>query len=168
MNFRIFQCVALVACTLQGALCFSTQGSSSSKPTALNAKYHENEDQNAVSRRGILSKLGVMGVLPALFPMAAVADGESESFASIAARANQISKELETSTPASEVRKTDKTIYDFSLPIEGTPTPLMDIIKQKFESEKDAKVKAVLVVNIKQDDPVARKNIPELISLVTK
>jgi glutathione peroxidase-family protein len=33
---------------------------------------------------------------------------------------------------------------------------------------KDAKVKAIIVVNIKQDDPAARKTIPELISLAAK
>ena len=34
--------------------------------------------------------------------------------------------------------------------------------------KRDAKVKAILVVNMKQDDPMARKNIPELISLASK
>jgi hypothetical protein len=29
-------------------------------------------------------------------------------------------------------------------------------------------VKAILVVNMKQDDPIARKNIPELIELSQK
>jgi hypothetical protein len=116
-----------------------------------------------------LGALGVSGILTTLSPTPALADEESESFASIAARANQISKELETSTPVSEVRKTDKTMYDFDLPVEGKVTPMMDVIKQQFDaSGNNAKVKAVLVVNIKQDDPVARKNIPELISLVTK
>uniref|UniRef100_A0A7S3QIX7 Glutathione peroxidase n=1 Tax=Chaetoceros debilis TaxID=122233 RepID=A0A7S3QIX7_9STRA len=35
-------------------------------------------------------------------------------------------------------------------------------------TKSDAKVKAILVVNMKQDDPIARKNIPELISLASK
>ena len=43
---------------------------------------------------------------------------------------------------------------------EGTST-VVDV-------KKDAKVKAILVVNMKQDDPIARKNIPELISLASK
>lgn len=49
------------------------------------------------------------------------------------------------------------------------------VVKASAEGEedrtvvkKDAKVKAILVVNMKQDDPIARKNIPELISLASK
>jgi len=91
-----------------------------------------------------------------------------EDFASIAARANKISKEIEQSTSnLGEIRKTEMTMYDFSLPIEGKDVPMMDLINQKFDGD-NARVKAVLVVNIKQDDPIARKNIPELISLITK
>ena len=37
-----------------------------------------------------------------------------------------------------------------------------------YSTTLGSRVKAILVVNIKQDDPLARKNIPELIALVTK
>jgi hypothetical protein len=56
-----------------------------------------------------------------------------------------------------------RTAYDFSLPVAGIQTPFQDIIRNQNNT-----VKAVLVVNIKQDDPVARKNIPELIALAAK
>jgi glutathione peroxidase len=42
------------------------------------------------------------------------------------------------------------------------------MIGQGFSADEGAKVKAIVVVNIKQDDPVARKAIPELISLAAK
>lgn len=175
VNNKIFQCSILLALAVQSALSFSAQQQQShvlSKPTQLTASSNGYDEGDSTSRRGIMSKLGALGIggcLSTLFPTSARAEEESESFASIAARANQISKEIATSTPTSEIRKTDKTMYDFSLPLEGADTTIMDIVKQQFsESGNDAKVKAVLVVNIKQDDPVARKDIPELISLVTK
>jgi glutathione peroxidase len=115
---------------------------------------------------------------------------DNESFASIAERANKMSKEMDAINPQSSSRRmasdstlrpTNQTIYDFTLPIAGIPTPLADIIRQEFNSKQvtipsknetvnyqDAKVKAIIVVNIKQDDPVARKDIPELIALAAK
>merc|ERR1719162_2749190 len=49
------------------------------------------------------------------------------------------------------------------------------MVKQEFSKDEEGKdtkigekVKAILVVNIKQDDPLARKNIPELISMAAK
>lgn len=112
----------------------------------------------------------------------ATAAGEEESFESIAARAASMAVKVE----AEEEKKKEiqakidadpRTVYDFSLPIAGNAVPFTDLIKQEFynvdvegstEVKKDVKVKAILVVNIKQDDPIARKNIPELISLATK
>jgi glutathione peroxidase len=139
------------------------------------------------SRRTLLSSLITVGggaLLLATTPRPALAveqEGESESFASIAARAGRISKELGGSEPRdlpSYIQPTDKSAYDFSLPVAGVQTPFKDVIRQEFSSRTsgidssktvdDAKVKAILVVNIKQDDPVARKTIPELISLAAK
>lgn len=117
---------------------------------------------------------------------------QEEGFESIAARASQMAKAVEkegdssTTTTQSSSSSTDaRTMYDFSLPVAGKDVPLFDLIQQEFYDEKinekeegqsmssstvprDARVKAILVVNIKQDDPVARKNIPELISLAAK
>lgn len=115
---------------------------------------------------------------------------EEEGFESLAARAAQMAKVVpDNQTPSntnankatlgSKPVMDARTMYDFSLPIAGTDVPLMDLIQQEFyenemvvgeggERKRDARVKAILVVNIKQDDPVARKNIPELISLAAK
>ena len=137
----------------------------------LRSLQNDNDNSEALTRRNIvrgLAYVGAGGILSAMIPGVSLA-AETDGFAEIAARANKISKELETAPTSSEMRKTDKTMYDFSLPIEGTAVPFMDLIRQKFDaSGKNPRVKAVLVVNIKQDDPVARKDIPELISLVTK
>ena len=130
-----------------------------------------------VQRRQVLTGLGsamtvflVGGANPALADDAdATTTTSEESFASIAARASQISKEIdkENAQAAANVRKSEKTAYDFELPIEGNAVKFADVIKQEFYDD-GVKVKAILVVNIKQDDPVARKTIPELISLATK
>ena len=152
-----------------GLWSFNKQGGSS--PPVLRSLQNDDALSEVVTRRNILCGLAYVSagsMLSAVIPGVSLA-AETDGFAEIAARANKISKELESAPTASEMRKTDKTMYDFTLPIEGKAVPLMDIIHQKFDaSGKNARVKAVLVVNIKQDDPVARKDIPELISLVTK
>jgi glutathione peroxidase-family protein len=55
-----------------------------------------------------------------------------------------------------------RTIYDFSLPVQGVITPLTTILGD------DPRPLAILVTNIKQDDPLARSDIPQLISLANK
>lgn len=66
-------------------------------------------------------------------------------------------------------------MYDFDLPMKGFDTPMTDLLARADKSggggddgggKKQPKV--VLFVNIKQDDVVARKNIPELIALASK
>ena len=125
-----------------------------------------------IARREVLTGFGaamtvyLVGNSPA---QAAEEESTTESFAAIAARASQISKEIdkENAQIAATVRKSEKTAYDFELPIEAKNINFADVIKQEFYDD-GVKVKAILVVNIKQDDPVARKVIPELISLATK
>ena len=109
-----------------------------------------------------------------------------EEFESIAARAAKISKIVEAEEAQKEQEKVtqvsdSRTVYDFTLPVAGVDVPFKDLVKQEFTTSEssgqnegevstrtDAKVKAILVVNIKQDDPIARRNIPELISLAAK
>jgi hypothetical protein len=94
---------------------------------------------------------------------------DDESFASIAERASKMSQairqeEAEQPSFGTTPKSADsRTAYDFSLPMAGTQTPFKDIVRNH-----DNTMKAILVVNIKQDDPVARKNIPELIALAAK
>lgn len=104
-------------------------------------------------------------------PVFAAEDGDEEisSFESIAARAAKISREIEESSIKEAIRSTDKTAYDFSLPLQGEQVSFKDFVRQEYDDEGiPRKVKAILVVNIKQDDPIARKDIPEMISLASK
>lgn len=97
---------------------------------------------------------------------------DDENFESIAARAAKMSKTIEQEedpiTPKKKI--TDlRTAYDFTLPIAGKPIPFEEMIHQEtLEDGKSKRVKAILVVNIKQDDIIARKNIPEMIALAAK
>jgi glutathione peroxidase-family protein len=109
----------------------------------------------------------------------ACAEESKESFESLAALAGRIQRDVDATNPVTPTQsgvKSDKTAYDFTLPILGVATSFSDMIRQEYISEKTLagtpikipKVKAIIVVNIKQDDPVARKTIPELIALAAK
>jgi glutathione peroxidase len=120
------------------------------------------------SRRSVLASaiLSAAGGILSVIPTTAHAD---DDFASIAARASKIQTDLSKDTSGIENKsRSDKTAYDFTLPIEGNSVPFKDVIKQQISEEYGASVKAIVVVNIKQDDPVARKTIPELIALAAK
>lgn len=143
------------------------------------------DDGVPMNRRTAISSIIVSSSAGLIFTAADNANAEGDatsddSFASIAARAGRISREVEAVNPSlsSEVRATDKTVYDFSLPVKGEMVPFGDIIRQEYTTQaletfggksiNVPKVKAIIVVNIKQDDPVARKTIPELMSLAAK
>jgi|AntRauTorckE5430_2_1112549.scaffolds.fasta_scaffold00465_4 hypothetical protein len=122
----------------------------------------------------------------ALTTLATNARADDEGFESIAARAANMAKvaEVEEDKKQEQQSKIDTdptTAYDFSLPVAGEKISFADLIRQEYTDveipsniggekkfKKETKVKAILVVNIKQDDPIARKNIPELISLASK
>jgi len=131
-------------------------------------------------------------------------EAKSDAFESIAARAARVSVEVSESERAQAIAdeataqrrkelaqtiKEDKrTIYDFTLPVNGKSREVAELVGQTFgdgdggdgwtdggeedvnasEGVLGTRVKAILVVNIKQDDPIARKNIPELIALSSK
>jgi glutathione peroxidase-family protein len=126
-------------------------------------------------RRDFLSSLAsTLSSAFVLFPGVARAEEEASDgdFASLAARATRISKQVDVEA-TSAVMKSPRgsngvSAYDFSLPMEGTAVPFRELIGQEFSADEGAKVKAIVVVNIKQDDPVARRTIPELIALATK
>lgn len=99
------------------------------------------------------------------------AQEEEESFASIAARASKLSYEVGERTSVISANDGDtRTAYDFELPIAGEPMSFGDIVQQPANEEggERSKVKVILMVNMKEDDPVARKDIPEFISLASK
>jgi len=132
---------------------------------------------SATTRRSILSSTitataGLSSSLLRIDQAKAAEGGEDESFASIAARAAKMSKVIESEEERKNEEakkkiqeKPKQTAYDFKLPVAGEMVPFGDLVKQ---NENFDKVKAVLVVNMKQDDPIARKDIPEFIALAAK
>uniref|UniRef100_A0A7S1ZVN5 Glutathione peroxidase n=2 Tax=Trieres chinensis TaxID=1514140 RepID=A0A7S1ZVN5_TRICV len=116
--------------------------------------------------------------------------GATTGVESIAERASRLAREREVSELETERRRSEikarmdsdtRSIYDFALPVSGEPIPVAELVGQKWTSVSDGdeeyggvgarregSVKAILVVNIKQDDPIARKNIPELMALVSR
>jgi glutathione peroxidase-family protein len=104
----------------------------------------------------------------------AATGGEDESFASIAARASSLSREAGEKAITSNMGAADgdtRTAYDFDLPIGGEAISFEQIIRQSADEQtgqRTSAVKAVLVVNMKEDDPIARKDIPELITLAAR
>mmetsp|Transcript_10827 Transcript_10827/g.16636 ORF Transcript_10827/g.16636 Transcript_10827/m.16636 type:complete len:310 (+) Transcript_10827:159-1088(+) len=124
---------------------------------------------SAVSRRSILSSATITTIVAAGLQPANAGDDE-ESFSSIAARAAKMSKEREsegsnTPSAATSGNKPSQIAYDFKLPVAGEKVSFGDIVRQDEERER---VKAILVINMKQDDPIARKDIPELISMAAR
>lgn len=122
------------------------------------------------TRRSFVSSLVIAG--SAWIQSTNANANDDESFASIAERAAKMSQAVQQeeaeqqqqSSLGSSQKSADlRTAYDFSLPVAGIQTPFKELIRNQ-----DNTVKAILVVNIKQDDPVARKNIPELIALAAK
>ena len=112
------------------------------------------------------------GVAPAV-PVPVPVVEEEESFASIAARANDLSRDAGDRTPFTVITNGDRsdtrTAYDFEIPISGNSIPFKDIIHQEIDPETGfSKCKCILVSNMKEDDPIARKDIPEMISLASK
>ena len=134
---------------------------------------HSN-NKNHQARRSFVSSLALVTGSVLIQQQSLVANAadeqDNESFASIAARASKISQakqqaqqeETPDSTTTSSFTNT-QTAYDFTLPMAGIQVPIKEIVRNNNNN-----VKAILFVNIKQDDIVARKNIPELIALASK
>jgi len=136
--------------------------------TALYADVNEDSIPEKVGdRRNFITSSVAGGILLAGMPGSALA--EEDDFASLAARAAKLSREQDTKVVKSIILSTDTTAYNFSLPVSGVDIPFKDLVKQEYDSEGfPNKIKAILVVNIKQDDPTARKDIPEMIFLASK
>eukprot|EP00527_Entomoneis_sp_CCMP2396_P007774 CAMPEP_0198145660 /NCGR_PEP_ID=MMETSP1443-20131203/24829_1 /TAXON_ID=186043 /ORGANISM="Entomoneis sp., Strain CCMP2396" /LENGTH=328 /DNA_ID=CAMNT_0043809359 /DNA_START=150 /DNA_END=1136 /DNA_ORIENTATION=+ len=169
-------CEMLVALLLLvvGTEAFVSSPASNTQRWAIQAEPSSSSDDDDVySRRSVISNIlgaaTVTGLIPGTGAWAEDGAEEESPFAAIALRANQISKDLDkaSASTAANIRQTEKTAYDFTLPFEKNPVKFQDLIKQEFR-EDGVKVKAILFVNIKQDDPIARRCIPELISLATK
>lgn len=165
-------CGRFVLAIFLGAACvegFVSQSSSrKAVVTSIAAKASGEDVKGFPERRSFLSNLlGASFVLGGL-PTVSKAE-EEESFASIAARAAQLSSTVGEQVPVAVPKSDDpRTAYDFSLPVSGQTVDFKDIVHQTYNEEGRGKVKAILVVNMKEDDPTARKDIPEFISLAAK
>ena len=102
---------------------------------------------------------------------AATAPVEEESFASIAARASKLSSDAGERAAIATVANGNgdvRTAYDFDLPVNGKAVPFRELIRQQVDEEGRSRCKVILVSNMKEDDPVARSDIPEFITLAAK
>lgn len=137
------------------------------------------EDYGMKNRRGALHRISMLS--QGLFVLAgnpnnsALADETRDltTFESIAERASQLSPKATVSTDQMKqfsqnteetMAQNKKSIYDFEVPVSGKLVPVRDLVTREINGEMK-QPKAILVVNIKQDDPIARKNMPQLISL---
>ena len=154
-------------------------------------------NNNNFGRRAFLTAAGsASSVIFSGSILPALAEGEepSAAFESIAARAAKVSQEVSEAEKAKQaedeaaeerrkelaqkIKDDPRTIYDFTLPVKGKEMNVADLVGQNVATDDSGdgwtdggsgtKVKAILVVNIKQDDPIARKNIPELIALANR
>ena len=160
-------CLLITSVTLVGS--FSPANRVQTKLSPLLASKDTESNELASDRRSFVSSILAGGVVLSS-PFSAFADdGEEESFASIAARASKLSVGVAYKNPATVSTTGDgRTAYEFTLPVKGSDVPFKELVNQEYSEEGSAKVKAILVINMKQDDPVARKDIPELISLAAK
>ena len=126
---------------------------------------HDNEN----NRRSFLTTASSavvatsFGLFSSIDPVNAAAEAEEESFASIAERASKLSNEVGEKTYVMTANDGDtRTAYDFDLPVAGETISFKDIVRQSVNDDGYAKVKAILVVNMKEDDPFARKGHPRI------
>ena len=116
----------------------------------------------------------LVGSAPLLLLPFLPAPSYADDFESIAARAAAVSAQItqeentrareeeeeRKSSIAQQLKEDTRSVYDFELPVGGKSRSVGELV--------GSGAKAILVVNIKQDDPLARKNIPELIALVER
>lgn len=186
MKTRISQ--TILTCILATSHAFQT--SNTARPTTV-LSMKQNDKYSTTQSIGSTRKAFLASLITSSIIGTTAANAEEEGFESIAARAASMAQtvEKEEAFKEDQFKKADadpRSAYDFSLPIKGEDVSFDKLIGQEFTEtsvvvkasaegeedrtvvKKDAKVKAILVVNMKQDDPIARKNIPELISLASK
>ena len=160
----------IASSSLRSALSLSRSNVSNSD----RSKTNDNQDlaSSEDDRRLFLTKACLAaascGVFGFFNPIEAAVAEEEDGFAAIAARASKLSGEVGEATRLIEKSDDGRTVFDFSLPISGDNRSFKDIVRQSYGDDGTAKVKAILVVNMKEDDPIARKDIPEFISLAAK
>ena len=153
--------ILLLSTIVHQSNAFTTPHPSSPPLTMVSAKQ--------IPRRSLLATAAALLPTTAA-PRRTIAADDFESIASRAAAVSaQIASEEKAALAAEEERKSElarqlkedsRTFYDFELPVSGKSKTTGELVGEG--------VKAILVVNIKQDDPLARKNIPELIALADR
>jgi hypothetical protein len=129
-----------------------------------------NNESEFTDRRSFVSALVAAGAI-VISPSFASAEEvvEEEGFAAIAARASRLSSDVGESKPMVTPKSDDpRTAYDFELPVAGEQISVKNLVGQVVGEDGISKVKCMLVCNMKEDDPIARKDIPEFISLAAK
>mmetsp|Transcript_32631 Transcript_32631/g.47846 ORF Transcript_32631/g.47846 Transcript_32631/m.47846 type:complete len:298 (+) Transcript_32631:137-1030(+) len=151
--------------------------------TALFHNDDVNEEATGTSNRRLFLSTTTATAVASILP--SIANADDVSFETIAERAARVAKIVEAEEANEDMSKDrelreksrgadTRTAYEFSLPVAGESVPFGEMIKQEFgevnaeTGERDVKVKAIVVLNIKQDDPIARRDIAELIALASK
>ena len=171
LSTEAFQCNTLsngVRCTPLSSSMLYTK-SSSEDPSS-------NDDRRSFLSRSAAGIAGFVSSATTFSSFAVAADepaaaSEEESFASIAARASKLSSDAGEKAAAETITNGSgdtRTAYDFELPVAGKSVPFGELIRQEVDEEGRKKCKVILVSNMKEDDPVARKDIPEFITLAAK
>jgi hypothetical protein len=128
-----------------------------------------NNESEFTDRRSFVTALVAAGAIVITPSFASAEEVEEEGFAAIAARASRLSSDVGELTPMVRPKSDDpRTAYDFQLPVAGEQVSMMDLVHQEVGEDGISKVKCLLVCNMKEDDPIARKDIPEFISLAAK
>jgi len=165
--------VALMGFSSEAFQSTSSSGIRTASPVLYSKAIREQNEENSVDDRRSFLARGTAGIVGLASAASSARAEEEESFASIAARANKLSIDAgdRAATAAATINngKGDtRTAYDFELPVEGKSVKFGDLIRQQVDEEGRSKVKVILVSNMKEDDPIARKDIPEFISLAAK
>jgi len=174
--FVLTALLALSAEAFQSSPSAAARTVASSSSVLSSKPIDEESNSGDDDRRSFLSKstVGIAG-LAAASSFSGIAraadDGDEESFASIAARAQKLSSDAGEKVAAQTItngKGDTRTAYDFELPVQGRSVPFGELIRQEVDEEGRSKCKVVLVSNMKEDDPIARKDIPEFIALAAK
>jgi len=144
------------------------------RSTILKALTQEEQQSQQKNRREALQRMCLLSFFTLPYGrLQLIANAEETSdettYESIAERASKLSSKATDATAASESAETSQldartSIYNFDVPVSGKQISVRDFVTRTITGEEKMP-KAILIVNIKQDDPIARKNMPELIAL---
>jgi len=144
------------------------------RSTILKAMTQEEQQSQQKNRRDALQRMCLLSFFTLPHGgLQLIANAEETSdettYESIAERASKLSSKATDITAASESAETSQlyartSIYNFDVPVSGKQISVRDFVTRTINGEEKMP-KAILIVNIKQDDPIARKNMPELITL---